>query len=368
MSDIRFMNAPADYERLNLDSKHVAEWEDGRRNDALPGHWEWWYFDAMLDDGSQVVIQFFPRTPRNKHKGDHPSYNFTLTLPDRTKLDKTADYPADQASFSQETCDVRFGKSQFTGNLHDYHIVSDIQDTEDGMGADLHLHSTSMPYRPGTGYFQFESDIYTWFCVVPQGEVTGTLTYNGQSHQVHGRGYHDHQWGSIVYSKLWNNWTWARQSFGDYSLLIFDMVASKKYQYERFPIAFVQNKDGQTIFESVGKVGYQLLEKKLDPHSNKNYPIQQLFTFTDGDKKLEYKLQAKRSIENLTIGDVVPKPVALTMRLLDIKVSYQRYKAQGSMKLTGSQNEDTVERSGELIYEFMYPGATNFDEVTPNLK
>ena len=40
-----------DYARYGLDPTTVAQWEDGARTDDRPGTYEWWYFDAHLDDG-----------------------------------------------------------------------------------------------------------------------------------------------------------------------------------------------------------------------------------------------------------------------------------------------------------------------------
>ncbi len=42
----------------------VALWEDGQRCDSGPGFFEWWYFDAHLDDGTTAVVVFPPsRSP-----------------------------------------------------------------------------------------------------------------------------------------------------------------------------------------------------------------------------------------------------------------------------------------------------------------
>jgi hypothetical protein len=43
---------PTDCERLGLSTTSIAPWEDGARTDNSAGTYEWWYFDAHLDDGA----------------------------------------------------------------------------------------------------------------------------------------------------------------------------------------------------------------------------------------------------------------------------------------------------------------------------
>jgi hypothetical protein len=314
-----------------------------------------------LDDGSQLVIQFFPKSGRKqKASKDSPSYKYTLTTAEGRIYRKVVDFAPEEAHYGQDHCDVHFGKSEFVGDFQQYHIFADVNDSKEKLGADITLTSTSKPFRPATGYFEFgeNGDYYTWLCAVPSGDVTGTITYNGKTSRIHGVGYHDHQWGSVGFLDLWNHWTWARQKFDDYTLLLFDMTASKKYGFTRFPIIFVEDSRGDVVFTNTGsKVDYKAVGATYDPASKKNYPDEQQFSFTDGEERLSYTLTPNKSIENMT----PPQPVAMLMKLRGINISYQRYLATGEMNLTDAHAEK-ISRTGELIYEFMYPGAIDFRE------
>ena len=318
----------------------------------------------MLDDGSQLIIQFFPKAPSNQRRAaDSPTYNYTLTLPDGRVLKKSPVYEAEAAHFGTDKCDVVFGNSQFVGDYENYHIIADPHDTPEGLGADIHLKSTAKPYRPATGYFTFDNDdFYTWFCAVPSGDVTGTITYDGQAHQITGTGYHDHQWGSTSYLPLWNNWTWARQKLDDYTILTFDLVATKKYHHQRFPIVFVQNAAGDLIFESFHQVSYQCTDKYFDDQTKKNYPKVQRFDYQNNASTLQYELKTKQTIETVSLKDGLPKIIAMTIKLKGMNPSYARYLGNGELTLQ-QPGQPTIHRSGELIYEFMYPGAENFDQL-----
>ena len=46
------------YRRLGMSKDHIELWEDGMRTDGGKGTYEWWYFDAYLNDGSKLAITF----------------------------------------------------------------------------------------------------------------------------------------------------------------------------------------------------------------------------------------------------------------------------------------------------------------------
>lgn len=238
------LNRPEDYKRLGINPNQVEPWEDGVRDTSAPNHFEWWYFDSILDDGTKVVVQFLSKNGRTFASDKfHPTIFFKVTLPDGRQIDKEYHLKAEEIHWEKNACDVQFGPHFFKGDLQHYQIHMQLQD---GMAADLTLYSTGKPYRPGTSYFQFGSEdkYYTWLCVVPRGKVTGSLTVDGQARNVSGSGYHDHQWGSINFHKYWNYWIWARQGFDDYSMLLFDFFTNEEYGYQRFPIIFIQDEHG----------------------------------------------------------------------------------------------------------------------------
>lgn len=162
--------------------------------------------------------------------------------------------------------------------------------------------------------------------------------------------------------KFWNNWTWARQSYKDYSLLIFDMVSTGEYNYQRFPIAFIEDKDGNLIFENLTNVNYKLVKKYTDSQSGKAYPQKQIFNFDNGDKHLHYELTENKIIESQVAATAYTKEVAAAMKAKGLNPSYARYEAEGKMIFSEKGKAD-IERNAPLICEFMYPGAVDFDKA-----
>ena len=291
------MNRPEDFKNKGVNTNEVELWEDGRRDNSRKGAFEWWYFDALLDDGTKMIITFFPKIQKKiKNNGDYPFTRIDITLPDGTFYSEDFTYSADESFFSKEKCDIKIGPHSVKGDLNEYVIkISPIN----GLGADLKLVSKGKPWRPGTSYFSFgdkEEKYFTWLCVVPKGEITGTITIKGESRTVKGFGYHDHQWGNIMHMFAWNQWIWARQNFGDYNLVLFDLVTNRSFGYKHYPLCFLQDKDGNIVFENTEGTKIEVLEEYFEKETKKNYPKQFKYTFENAGKQIQYSIKVKEEI------------------------------------------------------------------------
>src|ERR1700738_4014058 len=61
MAAFGLADRPADYNRLGIAPVEIAQFEDGQRIGKESGRYEWWYFDAHLDDGATVVVVFYTK-------------------------------------------------------------------------------------------------------------------------------------------------------------------------------------------------------------------------------------------------------------------------------------------------------------------
>lgn len=355
MGNARLMDRPEDYWRFDVSQEGIESWEDGRRITHERGWWEWWYFDAILDDGTRVVVQFFTKSGANMLSGrDHPKIVVRITMPDGSDRAGEATFPAAKASWTYDGCNVDYDGNLFSGDFHDYTIRAKVSD---GLAVDLGLHSLSKPYRPGSAYISFETPyrLFTWLCAVPKGEVSGTLTIDGQEIQAHGFGYHDHQWGNVNFLGELNHWVWARQSFPDLSLILFDLTTNGKTDYTRFPIILIEDAEGGIVFESTSGVSCDVLGEYHDDISGKDYPTGFRYGFEADGKKAIYTMRMDQVIECNGMGNM-SAPRRTAARLAGIDPAYTRYSAIGELVLTDG-NGQRIERSGDLIYEFMYPGS-----------
>lgn len=369
---VRVMDQDRDYARMGTKKDVIEVWEDGRRDDDRAGHYEWWYFDMILDDGSKVVIHFNTKDNKTIGKdGTIPSVVLKITSPDGKEYKDNVVLTAQEAKFGDGKCDVTFGPHTLVGDLKTYHIHIEPTGGVNGsdgaggvgeassVGADLTLVSTSKPWRPGAGGFTFgenEEGYFTWLCAVPRGTVTGTLYYDGQEHAVTGAGYHDHQWGNMAHNTTWDHWIWGRQDFGDYALLVFDIGTQKEFGHTRLPMMFLQDKEGNLIMEDLETPKCRFVEEYQETVSGKMYPKEIAYEFKHGNQTLSYNI---RQIEELEARDGfagLPKPVQTVLKLKGLHPTTSRNFAQGSMTYT--DGEQTIERTGQMIYEFVYMGLT----------
>lgn len=353
-TSIRVMNGAADFQAAGIDPKNIALWEDGVRDTDAQGHLEWWYFDCDTDDGMKIGINFSLNTPYGSTKpGYNPFMYYNIQLPDGTV--KTAfTYPsADEVQLSNQQCDVRLGKNTFRGNLKDYtlHI-------EDGdlVSVDLTLHNEVSPWRPGIGCIEMteeeKKNIFAWFCVVPRGKVEGEMVIEGKKYLIHGVGYHDHQWTTQFNFLFWNQWIWGRQQDEDHTLLLFDMVSTKQSSYKRIPLFFLQDKDGNVVFDNTDTdtCTCEVLEDYVHPVCQKQLPIKMRYTFRKGDMEAVYTLTGDKEIVYTDHNKRVPESVRPMLESIGFNMHYIRYVATGELVLRRG-GEVVTEFKGELLYE-----------------
>jgi hypothetical protein len=169
----RIGSAPEDYARLGISPRPIEPREDGLRTDGSAGTYEWWYFDAHLDDGAKLVVVFYTKDFTSIGGPLAPEIRIDLTLPDGTTADRLVRLDPATFAASTETCDVRIGDNVFAGDLHTYTIRADVE----GVFVDITLTGQVPAWRPGTGHILFGADAeqyFAWLPSVPQGKVEAT--------------------------------------------------------------------------------------------------------------------------------------------------------------------------------------------------
>lgn len=376
---VRLMDQPRDYERMGTKPGVIEPWEDARRDDDTAGHYEWWYFDFIFDDGSKAVIHFNTKDNTTIAKdGTLPSVVVKITSPDGREFKDNVILDAKDASMSRERCDVRFGPHSLCGDFKTYALHVERTAGENGtdgaggsgeaspVGADLVLTSTSKPWRPGAGGFSFGENgegYFTWLCAVPRGTVSGTLYYDGAEHAVSGAGYHDHQWGNVAHNKTWDHWIWGRQDFGDYAALIFDIGTQKEFGFERLPMFFLEDAEGNLVMQDLATPKCAFVEEYVEKLSGKTYPKTLEYEFQDGPRRATWRIAMTDELE--TRYPHVPALMRPLLKLKGLNPSTSRNMAQGTLEYSDG-SKTSVTRTGEMIYEFVYMGTTVREKMETN--
>ena len=359
----RIAATPADYERYGIVRGEVAPWEDGfRTRPGGPGTFEWWYFDAVLDDGSTLVINFMVKDIRGGSgikQPARPVVTFELDRPDGTHVER-ARHSGDDFAFGTDRCDVRVGTSTFTGDLHTYQIHVDI----DGVVADVTLTGQVPPWRPETGHILFGDEhprLFAWLPSVPQGTVQATLTVDGETRTLTGTGYHDHNWGDAAMQQLIHHWYWARAEAGGYCVIASDIIAERKYGHTEIPI-FLLAKDGKIVADDSALVRFGQTGEHPDPVTGKPVADTTVYDYdATGHGGEHYRVTFRR--ENTIVQQRMIESVTglkhLLARLAGFDGAYMRFTGQVTVERIGSDDDPRTESvTAPALWELMYFGKT----------
>ena len=346
-------DSPADYARFGIDPGTIARWEDGARTDNRPGTYEWWYFDAHLDDGAKLVVVFQNKDAVNPNQPLSPLLRLNLDLPDGRSLEKVLNLPAGSWAAATERADVRLADNRFEGDLHTYRITA----TAEEVSVDVTLTGQIRPWRPATGHFLFGANReleFAWLPAVPQGAVTGSYTVAGATTEVTGVGYHDHNWGNVSLLKIIHDWYWARGQAGPYSVIASYITAVEKFGHQAIPV-FMLARDGEIVADDASLVRFETDGIYADDLTGKPVASVVRYFYEQGGEQVVVTFTRKRDLTRALMVDGLPRVKRLLARLARFDGAYLRF--AGSMTVTVFRSGEQIEEfSDDSIWELMYFG------------
>ena len=330
----------------------VQSWEDGARTDDSKNQFEWWYFDAELDDGSLVVAYFY----KVHFLKDQYFIGFNYTSPQKEDFFRLKYFKSNEVSFQSDSCLVMMNKNLFAGNLNKYSIALDPDDF-DGFGFNLNLQSLVGPYRPQDGIIQAGDDYFAWLAAVPNGDVDGTITINGKEKKIKGSGYHDHNWGNTPLQKLFKSWTWFRGKAGPYTVILAELNAVDSRGGFDIPILFVAD-ENQVLVDKFGNKELLTMKNNLieDYYPSKNEPQFSNFLMSSHDN-VSVKISGNQIIDNIEIFKRLSLPAPLNLfkpavnfafRSSGIDPFYTRFASSFVLKI-----DENIEIDGTGVMEIM---------------
>jgi hypothetical protein len=352
----RMADEPEDFQRLGLDPESVGAWEDGLRTDTGPGSYEWWYFDAHLDDGSSLVIMFNTKNPMTPHRPLEPTVSVQLNRPGAEPLTFERHASAEEFNASKDSCDVCIAGNRFLGDLHHYEIHVAHEDTT----IDVELTAQVRPWRKGAGrvYFGENDDhFFAWLASVPQGSVSVQLSVGGHTERLTGIGYHDHNWGDAAMPRLMNHWYWGRAQAGPYSIIASYMTAEHKYGNAEIP-TFLVTKGETIVAANADKVRFHLEGIHTDEHSGKPVGDVVVYEYDDGQDRYRVSFHRAETIMDRKLIDEVSGLKHVLARLKGFDGAYLRFTGTVQLEhyVRGNKVEDVSDHG---IWELMYFGRTS---------
>ena len=336
----RIGTLPRDYERLGLVPNVIQPWEDGLRTAGVDGTFEWWYFDAHLDDGSTVTVEFHTKPPFvSPNSPLTPFVLVTRTAPDGTRVDRT--YTGDPARFVAATqdCDVTIGPNTFRREGDGTYLIH----TEiDDLVADFTLRAEVPPWRPETGhaFFGAQEHYIAWLPIVSRGAVDAVLTVDGRTERRSGTGYHDHNWGNIAPRKVLDHWYWGRARVGDYTVVTLMFVSHRKYDNAQLPAVLVA-KDSTIVASAVGAERVAFADSDVVDHAETGVPVARRLEYeiAHEDARFRVKFDHRRDVFTLDFGAAG---------------AYLRFTGDVSIEHHTADGVSTA--SGKALWELLYFG------------
>jgi len=351
----RLADRDEDYQRLGIQRGQVELWEDGIRTSGGPGSYEWWYFDSHLEDGSSLVITFYTKWMLQPKGPEAPMVMVNLDRPGRPSRQVTIHATPEEFGASKERCDVRVKDCYFRGDLHTYQIKVEAE----GLTVEAELVGQVPSWRPATGFSFFgarDEHTFAWMPAVPQGKVTVTLTEKDSAPQtLTGVGYHDHNWGDVVMSKLLNHWYWGRAQAGPYSVIAAYLYATKEYGRTELPQILIA-KDGEIVADQSSKVRLVLEDVTTDPKSQKPVANRVIYDYTQ-DERVRYRVifQRRETILDQKLADTVTGLKHVLALMARVDGAYLRF--SGDVTVEKYEAGQLVERASDPgIWELMYLG------------
>ena len=357
----RIAATPADYEHYGIRRGEIAAWEDGfRTSPGGPGTFEWWYFDAVLEDGSTLVINFMVKDIRGGggiKQPARPVVTFELDRPDGTHVERNF-HAHDDFAFAVDRCDVRVGTNTFTGDLHSYTIHVDIDDVT----ADVTLTGQVPSWRPETGHVLFGDDhphLFAWLPSVPQGSVRATLTVDRETRTLTGTGYHDHNWGDAAMPQLINHWYWARAEAGDYCVIASNITAERKYGHTEVPI-FLLAENGTIMADDSSLVRFTKTDEHPDPVTGKPVADTTVYDYdatAHGGEHYRITFVRENTIVHDRMIDSITGPTHVLAKLARFDGAYMRFTGHVTVeRITGASGPEIS--TAPALWELMYFGKT----------
>lgn len=355
-------NLDQDYRRIGISRDEIVTSEDGARTDGGRGTYEWWYFDAHLDNGATLVAIFMTKDLSTPGKPLAPMIRLNLDLPDGRRKSFIRTYPADTFSAAGQTADVRIDGNRFVGDLSHYEIDVEIDDLK----VSVSLDATIRPWRPDTGYLVFGENRdaeFSWLPSVPEGMVAGYYEIDGVRTDVTGIGYHDHNWGNIGMTAIINDWYWARGQAGPYSVIASYITSHEKYDFTEIPI-FMLARDGEIVADRAEYVRFRASDVYVDPKTKKPVAYTTQYFYDDGADRYVVTFRKRRELVAATFVEQMHGWRKLAARLVRFDGAYLRFVGDLTVeRWSGAKRVETY--TNEAIWEIMYFGHPRTDYRAP---
>ncbi|MCL0034102.1 UbiA family prenyltransferase, partial [Thermodesulfovibrionales bacterium] len=185
-----------------------------------PFYTEWWYFDALFDDGSFFGGSFSLHGYLDLPETVEAKVEFTLNLANGHKTQISKSYPYSHFSFREKPFQLVIGNNRIEDKKPNLYLHLE----ENNIEIDLNYCGIVKGFQVGTdGKLFFLKDwerYFGWAVPYPMADINGRIRIEEKFHQVRGEGYQDHNWASISLEDNISHWHWLRLPMNNNKVLI----------------------------------------------------------------------------------------------------------------------------------------------------
>lgn len=190
----------------NDDAAHFKYHE----NESHIIHWyEWWYANIRGEE-QDIIIMFFTfgnlNCPLSRVVGV-----FAALLDDEECIESLTCRPLMDFTLDYERCNVTIGGNRFYEENGTFVITY----RKDDFSVVMTIEPQGMPFTTVRELEEWQWG--GWHVGAPYGTGNATVRYNGNTFEVGGNAYHDHNWGMSRKRQL--NWDWSEFFIGNGSIV-----------------------------------------------------------------------------------------------------------------------------------------------------
>ena len=323
--------------------------EDGLHIDrSRRGQYEWWYFDAHLDNGYTVVVFFHASNPNPGLEGQ-TGIEVVLLRPDGIRIQRFFPHNRSEFAAAADKPEVTIGKNTLrtgpgAGGLPVYAIDVD----EAGLGCHLTYQAEVDGWKPGTGLSQFgHLGSFGWVVPFVRASVKGTITDGDITLPVSGTGYHDHNWLNFPFPTVIRYWMWGRIYSEHFSAAYAYIQCNQKVGEHAVKVLMLA--DGKEVILSTGEFEFRQEDFEFNPRAKYEFPRQ---ITIDAPGEMRATLKAKRILEAQDmLANFSPLLRFLARNLLRMQPGY--FRLLSDFELEVSRCGEIRKETGETLHEIV---------------
>jgi CrtC N-terminal lipocalin domain len=321
--------------------------DDGLHMDK-PGMYEWWYFDAHLEDGYTIVVFFHASNPNPGLQG-RTGMEIVLLRPDGVRVQKFIPYQRSQFTAARDKPEVTIGGNTLRVQQKDGGLpVYEIDVKEQGLGCHLTYRAVVNGWKPGTGLSHFgDLGYFGWVIPFARASVEGTITDGDRTLQVTGIGYHDHNWLNFPFQSIIQYWMWGRIYSENYTVAYAFIQCNEKVDDHAVKVLMLA--EGKEVILSTGE--FEFTKEDFEYNAEAKYQFPRKITI-HAPGVLRAALKMKRILEAQDmLKKFSPLMRFLAWNILRIKPGYFRLVSDFEVEVT--RGGKTVKETGSTLHEIV---------------